>query len=79
MPVIRKLSVGLDPLKAMIYLVGKTDSRDVTIKYISENDKGDFEIHVSGEKDSTSVVHWKTINKHNAVTIEYDTNGLIST
>jgi len=67
--IIRKLSVGTDPLKAMHFQVGSFIMHDShQIHLIHRTDDG-FDIYITnGNKE---VMKWKTINTYMPVIIEH--------
>jgi len=69
---IRKISVGIDLLNAMHFIVGQSVLRDShKIVEIRRSDDG-YHIRIKNENDE--IVLWKMINNFVPVTIEYDLN-----
>ena len=70
--IIRKISIGTDPLNAMHYQVGKPVMKGEYMVYdIIQNDNGLIDVWV--EKNGEAV-KWKSINTTMPVTIEYNIN-----
>lgn len=68
--IIRKISVGVDPLKAMHYQVGSSIMNDShTIQYIELSDSG-YQIWI--RNGANEVVVWKTISLNMPVIIEHN-------
>lgn len=69
---IRKISVGVDLLNAMHFIVGQSVLRDShKIVEIRRSDDG---YHIRIKNENEEIVLWKTINNFVPVTIEYDLN-----
>jgi hypothetical protein len=69
---IRKISVGIDLLNAMHFIVGQSVLRDShKIVEIRRSDDG---YHIRIKNENEEIVLWKTINNFVPVTIEYDLN-----
>lgn len=69
---IRKISVGVDLLNAMHFIVGQSVLKDShKIVEIRHSDDG-YHIRIKNENDE--IVLWKKINNFVPVTIEYDLN-----
>ena len=69
---IRKISVGVDLLNAMHFIVGQSVLRDShKIVEIRRSEDG-YHIRIKNENDE--IVLWKMINNFVPVTIEYDLN-----
>jgi len=70
--IIRKISIGTDPLNAMNYQVGKPVMKGEYVVYdIIHTGTGNFDVWV--EKNGEAV-KWKTINTTMPVIIEYNIN-----
>lgn len=68
--IIRKISVGVDPLKAMHYQVGSSIMNDShVIQYIELSDSG-YQIWI--RNGANEVVVWKTISLNMPVIIEHN-------
>lgn len=68
--IIRKISVGVDPLKAMHYQVGSSIMNDShVIQYIELSDGG-YQIWI--RNGANEVVVWKTISLNMPVIIEHN-------
>lgn len=68
--IIRKISVGVDPLKAMHYQVGSSIMNDShIIQYIELSDSG-YQIWI--RNGANEVVVWKTISLNMPVIIEHN-------
>ena len=69
---IRKISVGIDLLNAMHFIVGQSVLRDShKIVEIRRSDDG---YHIRIKNENEEIVLWKMINNFVPVTIEYDLN-----
>jgi hypothetical protein len=69
---IRKISVGIDLLNAMHFIVGQSVLKDShKIVEIRRSDDG---YHIRIKNENEEIVLWKTINNFVPVTIEYDLN-----
>jgi hypothetical protein len=69
---IRKISVGIDLLNAMHFIVGQSVLKDShKIVEIRRSDDG---YHIRIKNEDGEIVLWKTINNFVPVTIEYDLN-----
>jgi hypothetical protein len=69
---IRKISVGIDLLNAMHFIVGQSVCKDThKIVEIRRSDDG---YHIRIKNENEEIVLWKTINNFMPVTIEYDLN-----
>lgn len=69
---IRKISVGIDLLNAMHFIVGQSVLRDshkiVEIRHFVDG------YHVRIQNENGEIVLWKKINNFMPVTLEYDLN-----
>ncbi len=69
---IRKISVGIDLLNAMHFIVGQSVLRDShKIVEIKEFESG---YHIRIQNELGEIVLWKSINRFVPVTVEYDLN-----
>jgi hypothetical protein len=69
---IRKISVGIDLLNAMHFIVGQSVLKDShKIVEIRRSEEG---YHIRIKNENEEIVLWKTINNFVPVTIEYDLN-----
>lgn len=70
--IIRKISIGVDPLNCMSFQVGKQVMNAEYIVYaIIQNEDGLYDIWI--EKDNEAV-KWKSIGQTTPVSLEYDIN-----
>lgn len=68
---VRKLSIGNDHFKAMVYVVGQNVVQNTcTIHRILENPKNRaFEIYVKREDE---IILWKSVSMNTPYTVEYN-------